>query len=103
MIYTTSTPTTYRVPTLMHDHTYRMGICWQNTAYNQPPHLGYYLPDYIDGKLTGIEEILTDTQTGKAVIYDLSGRQLPTSDANTLPKGIYIIKQGTKVIKFNKQ
>ena len=29
----------------MHDHTYRMGITWQNTAYNQPPHLGYYLPD----------------------------------------------------------
>ena len=29
----------------MHDHTYRMGICWQNVAYNQPPHLGYYLPD----------------------------------------------------------
>ena len=27
----------------MHDHTYRMGICWQNTAYNQPPHLGYNL------------------------------------------------------------
>jgi rhamnogalacturonan endolyase len=22
-----------------------MGIAWQNTAYNQPPHLGYYLPD----------------------------------------------------------
>ncbi len=44
-IYSTNTPTSYRVPTLMHDHTYRMGICWQNTAYNQPPHLGYYLPD----------------------------------------------------------
>ncbi len=44
-IYSTNTPTVYRVPTLMHDHTYRMGICWQNTAYNQPPHLGYYLPD----------------------------------------------------------
>ena len=44
-IYSTNTPTNYRVPTLMHDHTYRMGICWQNTAYNQPPHLGYYLPD----------------------------------------------------------
>ena len=25
-IFTTNTPTTYRVPTLMHDHTYRMGI-----------------------------------------------------------------------------
>ena len=56
MLYTTWTPTTYAVPTLMHDHTYRMGIAWQNTAYNQPPHLGYFLKDYIDGKLdTGIE------------------------------------------------
>ena len=33
------------VPTLMHDNIYRLSICWQNTAYNQPPHLGYYLPN----------------------------------------------------------
>ena len=52
MIFSTWTATTYAVPTLMHDHTYRMAIAWQNTAYNQPPHLGYYLPDYINGKLT---------------------------------------------------
>jgi len=58
MIYTTWTPTTYAVPTLMHDHVYRMGIAWQNTAYNQPPHLGYYLPDYINGKIdTGIKDV----------------------------------------------
>ena len=31
----------------MHDHVYRMGITWQQTAYNQPPHLGYYLPNYV--------------------------------------------------------
>jgi rhamnogalacturonan endolyase len=102
-IFTTNTPTTYRVPTLMHDHTYRMGICWQNTAYNQPPHLGYYLPDYIDGKLTGIESIKTNTPTEKTVIYDLSGRHMPSVDINKLPKGIYLIKQGTNVIKYNKQ
>src|SRR5574344_1356769 len=46
-IFTTNTPTSYRFPTLMHDHVYRMGIAWQNVAYNQPPHLGYYLPDAI--------------------------------------------------------
>lgn len=46
-IFTTNIPTEFRVPTLMHDHTYRMGICWQNTAYNQPPHLGFYLPDFV--------------------------------------------------------
>ena len=46
-IFTTNIPTPYRVPTLMHDHTYRMGVAWQNTAYNQPPHLGFYLPDFV--------------------------------------------------------
>ena len=44
-IFTTNIPTEYRVPTLMHDHIYRMGVAWQNVGYNQPPHLGYYLPD----------------------------------------------------------
>ena len=47
-IFSTTTASNYAVPTLMHDHTYRMGVCWQNVAYNQPPHLGYYLPDYFD-------------------------------------------------------
>ena len=47
-IYTSTYETAYRVPTLMHDHVYRMGVAWQNVAYNQPPHLGYYLPDFID-------------------------------------------------------
>jgi len=31
----------------MHDATYRVSIAWQNTAYNQPPHVGYYLPDMV--------------------------------------------------------
>ena len=44
-IYSTNIETPYTVPTLMHDHTYRMAICWQNTAYNQPPHLGYNLAE----------------------------------------------------------
>lgn len=42
-IFSTNIPTPYRIPTLMHDHTYRMAIAWQNVAYNQPPHLGYNL------------------------------------------------------------
>ena len=27
----------------MHDPRYRLGIAWQNVAYNQPPHTGFYL------------------------------------------------------------
>lgn len=44
-IFTTTEPTEYQVTCLMQDHVYRMGIVWQNSSYNQPPHLGYYLPD----------------------------------------------------------
>lgn len=46
-IFTTTIPTDYRIPTLMHDHIYRMGICWQNVSYNQPPHVGYYMADKV--------------------------------------------------------
>jgi len=47
-IYTTITPTTHRLYTLMHDPHYRLSVAWQNTAYNQPPHLGFYLGDGVD-------------------------------------------------------
>ncbi|MCA0755117.1 cadherin-like beta sandwich domain-containing protein [Paenibacillus sp. N4] len=42
-IYTTTDVTEHRLPTLMHDPVYRLGIAWQNTGYNQPPHTSYYL------------------------------------------------------------
>lgn len=42
-IYTTIIPTDHRIYTLMHDPQYRLSIAWQNVAYNQPPHTGYYL------------------------------------------------------------
>lgn len=42
-IYTTDIPTIYRIPCLMHDAQYRTAIAWQNVAYNQPPHLSYFL------------------------------------------------------------
>lgn len=44
MIFSTPETTKYKVPCLMQDHVYRMGIAWQNSSYNQPPHLGYDLP-----------------------------------------------------------
>ena len=87
-IYTTWTPTNYAVPTLMHDHTYRMGIAWQNTAYNQPPHLGYYLPDYINGKIdTGIHEVSSKMENSNTAFYDLNGR--PVSGNH---KGLVIMR-----------
>ena len=98
MIFTTWTPTTYAVPTLMHDHTYRMGICWQNTAYNQPPHLGYYLPDYINGKIdTGIKDIKAKMEDERDDNwYTINGQKL--IDKPSKP-GLYINNNKKVIIR----
>ena len=50
-IIETPVTTPHRVYALMHDRQYRESIAWQNVAYNQPPHLSYYLPDRADNGL----------------------------------------------------
>ncbi|MFD2162081.1 rhamnogalacturonan lyase [Paradesertivirga mongoliensis] len=42
-IYSTVIPTSYSLPTLMHDPQYRLSIVWQNVSYNQPPHTSFFL------------------------------------------------------------
>lgn len=48
-IFTTSIPTSHRLPCLMEDRVYRLAIISQNTCYNQPPHLSYD-PEEMSGK-----------------------------------------------------
>ena len=48
-IYTTPHATTFRIPTLWHDHQYRQAMVWQCVGYNQPPHVSYFL-----GQMEGI-------------------------------------------------
>jgi hypothetical protein len=42
-VYTTTTVTARRIYTLMHDPTYRMQVSWQQSSYNQPPHVGFHI------------------------------------------------------------
>ena len=98
MLFTTWTPTNYAVPTLMHDHVYRMGIAWQNTAYNQPPHIGYCLKDYIDGKLSSaVPSVVAVPQQTATQYFDLSGRRL-----TGLHKGLNIVRRNGRVEKIVK-
>ena len=97
-IFTTNIATEHRVPTLMHDHTYRMAIAWQNSAYNQPPHVGYFLPDYVkylEDIASGINDIQTDnaSDADSDAIYTLQGIR-----TNGKKSGIYI-KGGKVYIK----
>ena len=96
-IYSSATTSNYRVPTLMHDHTYRMGICWQNTAYNQPPHLGFYLPDALQPQLLEKEftvnadeefEIAVKTRYIKSITLKATILPDGTKKAYTLPDGL---------------
>ena len=41
-IFSTTIPTELKFYTLMHDPQYRLSIAWQNVAYNQPLHTGFY-------------------------------------------------------------
>ncbi len=60
-IFTSTTPTAYRAPTLMDDRQYRMAVTWQQTAYNQPPHISYYLPDSVCPKIYADTTLLAQT------------------------------------------
>ncbi len=95
-IVSSTAETKQRVPTLMHDHLYRMGIAWQNCAYNQPPHLGYYLPDYA-ASFQGVKDdmtVIADIGQGQKVIartyYNLQGQKINSPTETTQ---IYIVKE----------
>ena len=42
-VYTTTDITARRLYTLMHDPTYRAQVSFQQSAYNQPPHVGFHI------------------------------------------------------------
>lgn len=44
-LVTTTMPTDIRLPTLLHDPQYRLGLTWQNVVYNKPCHPSFYLGD----------------------------------------------------------
>ena len=93
-IFSTPYESPYRVPCLMQDHQYRMATVWQTSGYNQPPHLSYYLPDYIAVQ-TGIKEVnAVDVETGTDgdKVYSVTGQRLSKPQ-----RGLNIVN-GKKVI-----
>lgn len=68
-IYTSGMETDYSIPTLWSDHQYRQAMVWQMMAYNQPPHLSYFL-----GEMEGY------TQAPPPLITN--GREVVGSGAN---------------------
>ena len=65
-IYSTATPTQWRIPSLWYDHQYRNAMVWQMCGYNQPPRPSYFL-----GELEGITIAPPPlTMTGRTEVSD---------------------------------
>ncbi|MBQ9654880.1 MAG: rhamnogalacturonan lyase [Prevotella sp.] len=86
-IHSSAMPTGYKVPCLLTDHVYRLGIVWQMSSYNQPPHLGYYLPD----AATTIDVSAADNET---VFYDADELQPQEIGAGVIS---WALESGTEV------
>lgn len=84
-IYTTTIPTDYRFYTLMHDPQYRTAIAWQNSAYNQPPHPGFYLGTDMDAPPT--PNIITIDKVAPEV--STIARQVPSEEKSNATSVTY--------------
>lgn len=80
-VFTTTTPTSYRIPTLMHDTQYRMHVALQNVCYNQPTHVSYYLG--YDTKTVPVPQMYTVSDGKEVKNPDLSKKSWDISDLYT--------------------
>ncbi len=95
-VYTTAISSDYSMPCLWLDHQYRQAMVWQMMAYNQPPHVSYFL-----GEMEGITiapppltmEGRTEIEKDGTIGTDLNGKQVlmcnntSTSSSFTLAEG----------------
>ncbi|WNS45229.1 GDSL-type esterase/lipase family protein [Paenibacillus sp. MMS20-IR301] len=87
-LYTTTIPTSYRIPTLMQDPVYRLGVAWQCVGYNQPPHTGFYLGT----EATGFPKAnlsLTGAQAQPEQVYDFAFSTEPAAGTTGVQDTLY--------------
>jgi rhamnogalacturonan endolyase len=83
LIFTTTIPTSYRLRTLQQDSHYRLSIAWQNVAYNQPPHTGFYLGEGM--AMAGDSIVWTGTSSNNwNIAANWSPTGVPTATDNVL-------------------
>jgi autotransporter-associated beta strand protein len=93
-IYTSTYPTTHRIPTLMHDPQYRLAIAWQMNAYNQPPHPGFYLG-------SGMDSIPPPPLTGENLVWNKGGTWDQGSSPSWIKEGSASVFQNGDPVLFD--
>lgn len=101
-VYTTGMSTSFSMPSLWFDHQYRQAMVWQMMAYNQPPHLSYFLGEMED--ITIAPPPLTTTgrievSDGSSITASHNGQHVLLCDASTV--GIASTGVSPEVITVN--
>ena len=86
-VYTSGMGTNYSLPCLWYDHQYRQAMVWQMMAYNQPPHLSYFL-----GELEGYTvapppysmQDRTEIANGGTISSSYNGKQVIACETNNM-------------------
>ncbi|WP_438351165.1 fibronectin type III domain-containing protein [Paenibacillus sp. FA6] len=103
-IYTTTNVTEHRIRTLMHDPIYRLGVAWQNVAYNQPPHTSFYLGADMEEpaapKIKYIGEPQQVEDTTAPVITGLPPQQLKNTDVYTVQVTAEDLESGIRSLEL---
>lgn len=82
-VFTTTDVTEHRLPTLMHDPVYRLGVAWQNVSYNQPPHTSYFLGEGME--TPAAPSIVYTGHDGSGVVTSPAGPPVPADESALLP------------------
>ena len=86
-VYTSGMSTNYSLPCLWYDHQYRQAMVWQMMAYNQPPHLSYFLGE-LEGYTTAPPPLSmqdrTEIANGGTISSSLNGKQVIACETNNM-------------------
>ena len=97
-VYTTGIGTSYSMPSLWFDHQYRQAMVWQMMAYNQPPHVSYFLGEMEDITVAPpplTMEGRTEIQKDGTISTALNGKQVLICD-NVSTASSFTIGEGAR-------
>lgn len=72
-VFVSNIYTDYKIASLMQDSVYRSGVAAEQTAYNQPPHIGFYLDtEAFNGKFKELSVSTDKTEYKVGEAFDIS-------------------------------
>ena len=92
-VYTSGMDTPCSLPCLWFDHQYRQAMVWQMMAYNQPPHLSYFLGQmegYIQAPPPLTHEGRTEVFNGGAIGAELNGKHVMTCSTDNITVNVEV-------------